>query len=121
MIAKLILILHVLIAVALVGLVLIQQGKGADAGASFGSGSSQTVFGSAGSAGFLTKLTALLALVFFVTSFGLAIIAKQRDAVPDAGLPVLEQLRPADVPAEVPALPLVPPAAGAEIPAIPAQ
>ena len=88
-----VLVVHVLVSVGLIGLVLIQQGKGADAGASFGGGASQTVFGSQGSGNFLTKTTSLLALVFFVTSFSLAIFAKQQSqlmvdqgiAVPSVG------------------------------------
>lgn len=73
----LVLVLHVVMAVVMVGLILLQQGKGAEMGASFGSGGSGTVFGSAGSAGFLTKLTAGLALLFFVTSLTLAVFARQ--------------------------------------------
>lgn len=71
-----ILIIHVLIALAIIGLILIQQGKGADMGASFGAGASQTLFGSSGSGNVLTKSTAVLVTLFFVTSFGLAILAK---------------------------------------------
>ena len=67
-------------ALALTGLVLLQQGRGADVGAAFGSGSSNTMFGSAGSAPFLTKLTVWLAIGFFVISFGLAYTAKERAA-----------------------------------------
>ncbi|MDP0561038.1 MAG: preprotein translocase subunit SecG [Candidatus Endonucleobacter sp. (ex Gigantidas childressi)] len=74
----LILIVHVCFAAGVVGLILIQQGKGAEAGASFGSGASQTVFGSHGSASFLSRSTAVLATVFFLTSFGLAIMARQK-------------------------------------------
>ncbi len=74
----LVLIVHVVISIALVGLVLIQHGKGADAGAAFGSGASQTVFGSQGSVGFLTRATSALAILFFVTSFSLAVFAKHR-------------------------------------------
>ena len=70
-------IIHVVATVSLVVLVLLQQGKGADLGAAFGSGASNTVFGSVGSASFLTKLTAGLALVFFVTSLTLAYLANQ--------------------------------------------
>ena len=65
---QLILMIHVLVAIAVIGLVLIQQGKGAEMGAAFGSGASNTVFGSQGSGGFLFKLTGGLALTFFVTS-----------------------------------------------------
>jgi len=88
----LVVVLHVVIAVALVGLVLIQQGKGADAGAAFGGGASQTVFGSQGSGSFLTRATTFLAIVFFVTSFSLAVFAKQRAEVAgEAGIPQVEQ------------------------------
>ncbi len=89
----LVVVVHVVIAVALVGLVLIQQGKGADAGAAFGGGASQTVFGSQGSGSFLTRTTTFLAIVFFVTSFSLAIFAKQRaDVAGEAGIPVVEEV-----------------------------
>ncbi|SFR58335.1 protein translocase subunit secG [Marinobacter daqiaonensis] len=89
----LVVVVHVVIAVALVGLVLIQQGKGADAGAAFGGGgASQTVFGSQGSGSFLTRVTSFLALVFFITSFSLAIFAKQRAEVAgEAGIPVVQE------------------------------
>lgn len=90
----LVVVVHVVIAVALVGLILIQQGKGADAGAAFGGGASQTVFGSQGSGSFLTRVTSILALVFFVTSFSLAIFAKQRAEVAgQAGVPIVEQVQ----------------------------
>ena len=88
----LVVVVHVVIAVALVGLVLIQQGKGADAGAAFGGGASQTVFGSQGSGSFLTRITTILAIVFFVTSFSLAVFAKQRAEVAgEAGIPMVEE------------------------------
>jgi preprotein translocase subunit SecG len=88
----LVVVVHVVIAVALVGLVLIQQGKGADAGAAFGGGASQTVFGSQGSGSFLTRMTTLMAVVFFVTSFSLAIFAKQRAEVAgEAGIPTVQE------------------------------
>ena len=73
-----ILIIHVLLAVALIVLILVQHGKGADAGAAFGSGASSTVFGARGSATFLTKLTTCIALIFFVTSISLAYIASNK-------------------------------------------
>ncbi|WP_191601075.1 preprotein translocase subunit SecG [Marinomonas algicola] len=77
---NIILIVHVLAAIAIVALVLLQQGKGADAGASFGggSGASQTVFGSHGGGSFFGRLTALIALVFFLTSFALAFVASEK-------------------------------------------
>jgi preprotein translocase subunit SecG len=77
----LVLVIHVIVAIALVGLVLIQHGKGADAGAAFGSGASQTVFGSQGSVGFLGKATGVLAIIFFITSFSLAVFAKQKSVI----------------------------------------
>jgi len=90
----LVVVAHVVVAVALVGLVLIQQGKGADAGAAFGGGASQTVFGSQGSGNFLTRSTSLLAAIFFVTSFSLAVFAKQRAEIAgDAGIPVVNEVR----------------------------
>ncbi|MDR2212307.1 MAG: preprotein translocase subunit SecG [Pseudomonadales bacterium] len=73
-----IIIVHVLAALGIVGLVLMQHGKGADMGAAFGSGASQTIFGSAGSGNVLTKSTTWLAVVFFATSLSLALIARQR-------------------------------------------
>lgn len=69
---QLILMVHVILAISLIGLVLIQHGKGADIGAAFGSGASNTVFGSQGTGGFLFKLTGGLALLFFVTSVSLS-------------------------------------------------
>ncbi|MFO7994308.1 MAG: preprotein translocase subunit SecG [Marinobacter sp.] len=90
----LVVVLHVVIAVALVGLVLIQHGKGANAGAAFGGGASQTVFGSEGSSSFLVRATTLLAVVFFVTSFSLAVFAKNRAEVAgEAGIPVVQESR----------------------------
>ena len=81
------LIVHVLVGASVIGLVLMQQGKGADAGASFGGGASQTVFGSAGAGSFLVKLTAGLAALFFATSLALAVIAKPNaEAVGSLGL-----------------------------------
>lgn len=65
---QLILVFHILIAISIVGLVLLQHGKGADIGAGFGSGASNTVFGSQGSGGFLFKLTGGLVITFFITS-----------------------------------------------------
>ena len=67
----LVLVLHVLAAISIVGLVLLQHGKGADVGAAFGSGASGSLFGSTGSANFLSRATAVVATVFFLTSMGL--------------------------------------------------
>ena len=73
---QIIIISHLLVALAIIGLIMLQQGKGADMGASFGAGASQTLFGSDGSGNVLTRATAWLVAVFFATSFGLALIAK---------------------------------------------
>lgn len=80
---QIILIVHLLIALAIIGLIMLQQGKGADVGASFGAGASQTLFGSAGSTNALTKATAWLVVLFFATSFGLAMLATQKTKVVD--------------------------------------
>lgn len=73
-----ILMIHVLVAFTLIALVLLQQGKGAEVGAAFGSGASQTMFGSQGSTSFLVKLTASLAAIFFITSISLTYIASSQ-------------------------------------------
>ncbi len=89
---KFILIFHFLVAVALIALILIQQGKGAEAGASFGAGASQTVFGSGGGWNFFSKMTALLATIFFVTSVSLAVTAKNKTVIEDFSIPALESV-----------------------------
>jgi preprotein translocase subunit SecG len=94
---QILLVIQILVALALIGLILLQQGRGADAGAAFGSGSSGSIFGSRGPASFLAKMTALLAALFFINSVGLAVITTQsverqsvveryQDEVPDAGI-----------------------------------
>lgn len=80
MVHTLLLVAHIVVAVALIALVLLQQGKGADAGAAFGSGASATMFGSQGSASFLSRTTAVLATAFFLTSLTLAYFANQTTA-----------------------------------------
>ena len=71
MLETVLLVMHLLVAVAICGFVLLQHGKGADMGAAFGSGSSGSLFGAAGSANFLSRTTAILAAVFFASSLGL--------------------------------------------------
>jgi len=130
-----VLVIHVLIGAAIVGLVLLQRGKGADAGAAFGAGASGTVFGAKGSANFLSRSTAALATVFFCTSLGLAYLGTQRqapesllDTVPAAVAPVatptpgtgVGQSAEGQAPAgALPELPSIPPATTA--PAGPGQ
>jgi preprotein translocase subunit SecG len=103
---QIILIAHLLIALAIIGLIMLQQGKGADMGASFGAGASQTLFGSDGSGNALTRATAWLVALFFATSFGLALLASQASqpvndlgidipaAAMQAGEPVVEEELP---------------------------
>ncbi len=89
MLEKVIIVMHVLTAISIVALILLQQGKGADMGASFGSGSSSTVFGAQGSGNILSKSTAVLSALFFLTSLGLAIYAnRQADLAGEVGIPV---------------------------------
>lgn len=80
---QVILVVHLLVALAIIGLILLQRGKGADVGASFGGGASQTVFGSSGGGNVLTSATGWLSAIFFATSFGLAMIADQQYAETD--------------------------------------
>jgi preprotein translocase subunit SecG len=124
MLETVVVVFHLLGALGVVALVLLQQGKGADAGASFGAGASNTVFGGQGSSTFLSKLTAILAACFFITSLGLGYFAKEKaHQLTQVGLPnpaVLEvkqkpaaddvpvldgQQKPAVVPADVPQAP----------------
>ena len=79
-----VLIAHTVIALLIIVLVLMQRGKGADAGAAFGSGASGTVFGARGSSNFFSRTTAILAAVFFVSSLSLAYISSQRTDAPDS-------------------------------------
>jgi len=117
MLHNIIMVIHVLVAVSLVGIILLQQGKGAEAGAAFGSGASGTVFGSRGSASFLTRTTGILATVFFITSLTLAYLSTQQ-AKPTS---VVEQPVPAQVapgvPADVPAEEATPARPASDIPA----
>lgn len=117
MLYQIILVIHVLIALALIALILIQHGKGADAGAAFGSGASATVFGSQGAGSFLTRTTAVLATGFFLTSLSLGYLIHQAevpssvvDAIPDAPT-ALQAPMPSDAP--------LPPAAALDVGDVP--
>ncbi len=115
---------HLILAAGVVGLVLIQHGKGADAGAAFGSGASSTVFGSQGSGSFLTRATAVLATLFFATSLGLAYFAMQGTEQPSLmGSDAASVAQEVAVPfSEVPVTPEAPvetATGGNEIPVIP--
>lgn len=76
---KFVLVIHVLAALGVIGLVLLQHGKGADMGASFGSGASGSLFGVSGSANFMSRATAVFVLIFFCTSLTLAYMASHKD------------------------------------------
>src|SRR6187401_3179213 len=107
------LIIHLLVAASICGFVLLQHGKGADMGAAFGSGSSGSLFGAAGSANFLSRTTAILAAVFFASSLALTWFGSRHGApsgVMQQG--VMEKMAPktSDIPAAPGALPASPPA-----------
>jgi preprotein translocase subunit SecG len=115
---QVIIVIHVLLGLGVIGLVLMQQGKGADAGAAFGTGSAGSVFGAQGAASFLSRSTAILATLFFATSLGLAVANGHKETERDlmatpaagqnnAGLPAVEAMPPVAVPdaKETPALP----------------
>src|SRR5690349_24810318 len=118
MLEILILVIHVIAAAGLIGLVLLQHGKGADMGAAFGSGASGSLFGSAGAANFLSRTTAVLAAVFFLTSMGLTYFS-----MPSKSGGVTQQLEIPAVPqgAAPPAQKPAAPAPSAPSPAVPAD
>ena len=101
-IQKIVLIVHTLIALGIIALVLLQRGKGADAGAAFGAGASGTVFGARGSGSFFSRSTAVLATAFFASSLTLAYLSSQRGGEQESlleGAPAVEdeELAPAEV------------------------
>src|SRR5258708_33471548 len=91
MLTNVLIVLHVLIALAIIGLVLLQHGKGADMGSGFGGGASGSLFGATGSANFLSRATAVLAAIFFALSLALAYVATRRPA--DEGGGVIDVIR----------------------------
>lgn len=119
----LILVVHVIAALAIIGLVLLQHGKGADMGAAFGSGSAGSVFGSSGSANFLSRTTAVIATIFFVTSIGLTIFSSKKTG--DKGLmaqpvePPAQSL-PGQIPTPPTSAPASAPASAVPVPSAPA-
>jgi preprotein translocase subunit SecG len=101
----LILVLDVIVALCIIGLVLLQHGKGADVGAAFGSGASGSLFGASGSANFLSRTTAVLAAVFFLTTFALAYLATHKPRVGGGVMDTVKEqpkLPAAPVPAPAP-------------------
>ena len=118
-IQKIVLIVHTLIAVLIITLVLLQRGKGADAGAAFGAGASGTVFGARGSSSFFSRATAVLATAFFVSSLALAYLSSQVGTGPESLLdqvPAVEATPEADD--SLPELPLEEPAVDDELPTL---
>ena len=102
-------VFHVLLAVAIIGIVLLQRGKGADAGAGFGAGASGTVFGARGSASFLSRTTAVLATLFFLTSLGLTyLFSQQKEATSVVDTVTQDAPAPVTSPAPLPSLPATP-------------
>ena len=104
---NLVLAVQLLAAIAMIGLVLVQHGKGADMGASFGSGASGSLFGATGSANFLSRSTAVCAAVFFVCTLALAYMSNSvAGRAPTEGSSILERAAPAASAAVIPAAPL---------------
>jgi preprotein translocase subunit SecG len=114
MLHSIVLVAHVFVALMIIGLVLLQRGKGAEAGTGFGAGASGTVFGARGSANFLSRATGLLATLFFITSLALAYLSTQRKA------PASLLETPAAQQSIVPSAPPAVPAAG-ELPQLPSE
>ena len=102
---SILLLLHVGVAIAICGFVLLQHGKGADMGAAFGSGSSGSLFGASGSANFLSHATAVLAAVFFLTSIGLTWYASSHSSRGLMERSVVDEAAPATKASDVPAAP----------------
>lgn len=107
---SIVLTVHVIVGLSVIGLVLMQHGKGADAGAAFGGGGgggggAGSIFGSSGSANFLSRATAMLATVFFLTSLGLAYLASSATAPPAS---IMESVSPVPAPSGADAIPTVP-------------
>jgi preprotein translocase subunit SecG len=119
---NLLLVVQMLAAIAMIGLVLVQHGKGADMGASFGSGASGSLFGATGSANFLSRSTAVCAGVFFLSTLGLAFLS-QGGGTEDASDSVLDRAAPAAVAASgaASAAASTPAPAASAAPAIPTQ
>lgn len=123
MLTTVLVIVHFIVAALIIALVLMQQGKGADMGASFGGGGGNTVFGASGGMSVFAKGTAILATIFFVTSFALALSARNSavDTIQD-DIPILETV-PVSQPAndEIPAAPVTDTLEFGDIPAAPAS
>lgn len=119
LIEQLTLVVHLLLSLAIIGLIMLQQGKGADMGASFGAGASQTLLGSSGSGNVLTRTTAWMVALFFASSFGLAIIAKDKTSAVDTfELPASVLQAPATLDLDNQAVDDMPPMMDADLPQV---
>ena len=107
-----VLIIHVLAAAGIIGLVLMQHGKGADMGAAFGSGSAGSLFGASGSANFLSRSTAVFAVIFFLTSMGLSYLSFEKSSSVGV-MSTHEEPTKSEVPAPTTPTPTTPAASGA--------
>lgn len=116
-IVTIILAVQMLSALAMIGLILVQHGKGADMGAAFGSGGSGSLFGASGSANFLSRTTAILATVFFVCTLALAYFGNLRPASSGSVLEGAAVVAPAAAPAAAESAPAAPATGAAQIPA----
>lgn len=120
----LLLVVHVIAALGIIGLVLLQHGKGADMGAAFGGGSSGSMFGSAGSANFMSRSTAVLATIFFLTSIGLTVFAGKTVSGEGVMTKAVEPAKSDAAPGQIPVPTTTPGAAPAPVipvPSAPAQ
>ena len=114
----LILVVHVVAALSVIGLVLLQHGKGADMGAAFGSGSAGSVFGSSGSANFLSRTTAVLATIFFVSSISLTIVAGKKTDQKGLMTQPAEPASAPSLPSQIPTPPAPVPASAVPVPSV---
>ena len=112
MLFPLLLTVHILVGLSVIGLVLIQHGKGADMGAAFGSGASGSLFGASGSANFLSRTTGIMAAVFFITSLGLTYLATSKPKVSGSVMDTVTTVPVEAAPVDKPEAPTAPAAEG---------
>lgn len=116
----LILVVHIIAALSIIGLVLLQHGKGADMGAAFGSGSAGSVFGSSGSANFLSRTTAIMAAIFFISSIGLTVFTSKKTEHKGVMTQPAESSPASSLPSQIPTPPAAVPGAAVPVPSMPA-
>ena len=116
----LILVVHIIAALSIIGLVLLQHGKGADMGAAFGSGSAGSVFGSSGSANFLSRTTAIMAAIFFISSIGLTVFTSKKTEHKGVMTQPVESSPASSLPSQIPTPPAAVPGAAVPVPSMPA-